>query len=36
MKTTSKQLALENISKHFGSLTAVKDVNLITAILGKT
>lgn len=29
MKTTSKQLVLENISKQFGSLVAVKDVNLV-------
>ena len=28
METTSKQLVLENISKHFGSLVAVQDVNL--------
>ena len=28
MKTTSKLLVLENISKHFGSLVAVQDVNL--------
>jgi ABC-type branched-subunit amino acid transport system ATPase component len=29
METTSKQLVLENISKHFGSLVAVQDVNLV-------
>ena len=29
MEATSKQLVLENISKHFGSLVAVKDVNLV-------
>jgi putative 2-aminoethylphosphonate ABC transporter ATP-binding protein len=29
METTSKQLVLENISKHFGSLVAVKDVDLV-------
>ena len=29
METTSKLLVLENISKHFGSLVAVKDVNLV-------
>ena len=29
METTSKQLILENISKHFGSLVAVQDVNLV-------
>jgi len=28
METTSKLLVLENISKHFGSLVAVQDVNL--------
>ena len=28
METTSKQLILNNISKHFGSLVAVQDVNL--------
>jgi putative 2-aminoethylphosphonate ABC transporter ATP-binding protein len=28
METTSKQLVLENISKHFGSLVAVQGVNL--------
>jgi putative 2-aminoethylphosphonate ABC transporter ATP-binding protein len=31
METTSKQLVLENISKHFGSLVAVQDVNLVIA-----
>ena len=29
METTSKQLVLENISKNFGSLVAVKDVDLV-------
>jgi len=29
METTSKQLVLENISKHFGSLVAVQNVNLV-------
>jgi putative 2-aminoethylphosphonate ABC transporter ATP-binding protein len=29
METTSKQLVLENISKHFGSLVAVRDVDLV-------
>ena len=29
METTSKQLVLEGISKHFGSLVAVQDVNLV-------
>ncbi len=29
METTSKQLVLKNISKHFGDLVAVKDVNLV-------
>ena len=29
MDTASKQLVLENISKHFGSLVAVEDVNLV-------
>ena len=29
METTSKQLVLDNISKHFGSLVAVKDVDLV-------
>ena len=29
METTSKQVVLENISKHFGSLVAVQDVNLV-------
>ncbi len=29
METTSKQLILENISKHFGELVAVRDVNLV-------
>ena len=29
METLSKQLVLENISKHFGSLVAVQDVNLV-------
>jgi iron(III) transport system ATP-binding protein len=29
METTSKQLVLDNISKHFGSLVAVQDVNLV-------
>lgn len=29
MQTASKQLVLENISKHFGSLVAVKDVDLV-------
>jgi putative 2-aminoethylphosphonate ABC transporter ATP-binding protein len=29
METTSKQLVLENISKHFGSLVAVQDVDLV-------
>jgi len=29
METTSKQLVLENISKHFGSLVAVRDVELV-------
>jgi len=29
METTSKQLVLENISKHFGSLVAVQGVNLV-------
>ncbi len=29
MKTTSKQLVLKNIRKQFGSLVAVKDVNLV-------
>ncbi|UCH20728.1 MAG: ATP-binding cassette domain-containing protein [Deltaproteobacteria bacterium] len=29
MEATSKRLVLENISKHFGSLVAVKDVNLV-------
>lgn len=29
METTSKMLVLENISKHFGSLVAVQDVNLV-------
>jgi putative 2-aminoethylphosphonate ABC transporter ATP-binding protein len=31
METTSKQLVLENISKNFGSLVAVKDVDLVIA-----
>jgi len=29
METTSKQLVLENVSKHFGSLVAVQGVNLV-------
>jgi len=29
METTSKQLVLENISKHFGSLVAVQNVDLV-------
>jgi len=29
METASKKLVLENISKHFGSLVAVQDVNLV-------
>ena len=29
METTSKQLVLKNISKHFGELVAVKDVDLV-------
>ncbi len=29
METTSKQLVLENITKHFGSLVAVSNVNLV-------
>ena len=29
METASKQLVLENISKHFGSLVAVQDVDLV-------
>ena len=29
METTSKKLVLENISKHFGSLVAVENVNLV-------
>jgi len=29
METTSKKLVLNNISKHFGSLVAVQDVNLV-------
>ncbi|MGD2023329.1 MAG: ATP-binding cassette domain-containing protein, partial [Desulfobacterales bacterium] len=29
METTSKQLILKNISKHFGELVAVKDVDLV-------
>ena len=29
MEMSSKQLVLENISKHFGSLVAVQDVNLV-------
>jgi iron(III) transport system ATP-binding protein len=29
METTSKKLILKNISKHFGSLVAVQDVNLV-------
>ncbi len=31
METSSKQLVLKDISKHFGSLVAVKDVNLTIA-----
>jgi len=31
METSSKQLVLKNISKHFGSLVAVKDVDLVIA-----
>ncbi len=29
METTSKQLVLKNISKNFGTLVAVKDVDLV-------
>ncbi|UCF92979.1 MAG: ATP-binding cassette domain-containing protein [Desulfobacterales bacterium] len=29
METTSKRLVLENVSKHFGSLVAVKDAHLV-------
>ncbi len=29
METASKQLVLENISKHFGSLVAVQNVDLV-------
>ena len=32
METTSKQLVLENVSKHFGSLVAVQGVNLVWAM----
>jgi len=31
METTSKQMVLKNISKHFGELVAVKDVDLVIA-----
>ena len=31
MGTTSKQLVLKDISKHFGELVAVKDVDLVIA-----
>jgi ABC-type Fe3+/spermidine/putrescine transport system ATPase subunit len=29
METSSKKLVLENITKHFGSLVAVNNVNLV-------
>jgi hypothetical protein len=32
METTSKQLILKNISKHFGTLVAVNDVESLPAL----